>query len=128
MKSVIIPSTVQEIGYCAFGYDEELKPISDFVIYGVSSSMAHTYAKDVDQEYDYENDFEFISINEIDGETGKLRTKKDGAIEYAIDNDQVYIVGFDTLVADPVIPSEIEGLPVTRIYMGAFLQVLPKRL
>ncbi len=128
MKSVIIPSTVQEIGYCAFGYDEELKPISDFVIYGVSSSMAHTYAKDVDQEYDYENDFEFISINEIDGETGKLRTKKDGVVEYAIDNDQVYIVGFDTLVADPVIPSEIEGLPVTRIYMGAFFTSVAEKI
>ncbi|MBR6670025.1 MAG: leucine-rich repeat protein [Ruminococcus sp.] len=120
MKSVVIPSSVEEIGYCAFGYDENLEVISDFKIYGVSGSMAQLYATDKDADYEYYNNFDFEAIKEIEGVTGKLRAKKEGSIEYVTENNEAYIVGYDALEVNPVIPSEIEGFPVTRIYMGAF--------
>ncbi len=64
MKEVTIPRSVTEIDYCAFGYNADLFPISDFVIRGYANSMAQSYAGAVDEDNDYKNDFTFLTIEE----------------------------------------------------------------
>lgn len=62
VRSIVIPTTVNEIGYCALGYAENLKTsYSTLVIYGLSGSVAQTYSNDKDEEYNYKNNFTFIS-------------------------------------------------------------------
>ncbi|MDE5737477.1 MAG: leucine-rich repeat domain-containing protein [Oscillospiraceae bacterium] len=66
MHSVTIPSSVNEIDYCAFGYNADLNQINDFVIYGEAGTAAQTYCTEEDTENDYKNDFTFIEINNAD--------------------------------------------------------------
>lgn len=62
VRSIVIPTTVTNIGYCALGYSEDLTTsYSTLKIYGVSGSIAQTYASDKDEDYDYENKFTFIA-------------------------------------------------------------------
>ncbi|MGN0631584.1 MAG: leucine-rich repeat domain-containing protein [Ruminococcus sp.] len=65
VRSIVIPSTVTNIGYCALGYDVNLTTsYSTLVIYGLQGSIAQTYATDKDTEYNYENNFTFIAKTE----------------------------------------------------------------
>lgn len=65
VRQIVIPPTVTNIGYCALGYDIDLNTsYSTLVIYGLQGSVAQTYAKDRDEEYDYENNFTFIAKTE----------------------------------------------------------------
>ena len=66
MTCVTIPSSVQEISYCAFGYDADMNPIHGFVIYGEPYSTAKEYATASDPENDYENKFNFIAVMDAD--------------------------------------------------------------
>lgn len=65
LKSIVIPASVETIGYCAFGYSTDMTTsYSNFVIYGLAGSIAQTYASDRDEEYDYKNNFTFIAKTE----------------------------------------------------------------
>ncbi len=65
VRDIVIPTTVQTIGYCALGYDTNMSTsYSTLVIYGLSGSVAQTYATDKDTEYDYKNNFTFIAKTE----------------------------------------------------------------
>lgn len=65
VREIVIPTTVTNIGYCALGYDTNLTTsYSTLVIYGISGSIAQTYATDKDEEYDYKNNFTFIAKTE----------------------------------------------------------------
>ncbi len=65
VRDIVIPTTVTSIGYCALGYDTNLTTsYSTLVIYGLSGSIAQTYCKDRDEEYDYENNFTFVAKTE----------------------------------------------------------------
>lgn len=66
MKSVTIPPTVETINFCAFGYDEDLAPIRDFVIYGEPYSAAQMYCTASDTENEYENNFTFVNTQNPD--------------------------------------------------------------
>jgi len=63
LTSVTIPASVDEIDYCAFGYDKDLHALSSFVIYGESGSEAEYYATAVDLDNDYENKFTFVATD-----------------------------------------------------------------
>ncbi len=96
VRSIVIPTTVTEIGYCALGYDTNLKTsYNTLVIYGTTGSIAQTYAKDKDTEYDYENNFTFISKteDEIKGmlEKGASSSDSEDASEDA-QNDAANVV------------------------------------
>lgn len=67
MKNVTIPAGVEEISYGAFGYDSELKPISGFTVYGTSGTPGHLYCTAVDEENEYENHFNFVSVDGREG-------------------------------------------------------------
>lgn len=65
VRDIVIPASVESIGYCALGYDTNLSTsYSTLVIYGLSGSAAQVYATDKDEEYDYENNFTFIAKTE----------------------------------------------------------------
>ncbi len=62
VRSIVIPTTVESIDYCALGYSENLQTsYSTLVIYGLGGSVAQIYATDKDEEYDYKNNFTFVS-------------------------------------------------------------------
>ena len=63
LTSITVPASVNEIDYCAFGYDRDLKAVGGFVIYGESGSEAEYYATAVDLDNDYENHFTFIATD-----------------------------------------------------------------
>ena len=122
LKSVTIPASVTEIGYCAFGYDENLEAIPDFKIYGTAGSAAQVYCTESDEDYEYSNNFTFIEGEGNDKTYDGLESSDYGYFKYAIVDGEAYITYCDFAVDVPEIPSEIEGCPVTKIYGGAFYQ------
>lgn len=72
MKEVTIPASVTYIGFCAFGYEEDMQTaVKDFVVYGETGSQAQTYCTDSDEENDYENHFTFCSILSSDDDSSE---------------------------------------------------------
>ena len=86
IEKIRIPEYVNYIGYCAFGYDMDEKPNSDFVIIGKADSAAQTYATDADEEYGIENNFTFITTEAVDAEEEYLALNPitSGDYEYAV--------------------------------------------
>jgi hypothetical protein len=84
LKEVTIPENVTSIGFCAFGYEEDMETVVDgFVVHGVSGSQAETYCTDSDDDNDYANNFTFSPIAEDSVDvatetTVQVNTKKDG--------------------------------------------------
>lgn len=120
LKEITIPDSVQDIGYCAFGYDENLNPSDDFIIRGSTGSAAQIYATDSDEEYDYKNNFEFKATDTQEYE--ELEGIPFGDFEYAEKDGEAYITLCKSTEKNIEIPSEINGLPVTVIYGMAFFQ------
>ena len=134
LESIKVPRTVQEIGYCAFGYttnpDGTESPVSNFTIIGEYGTAAQTYATDTDDEYGYANNFEFISGAASDDASEILafdrQTWED--YEYTVQNGEVYILSCNS--EDDVInvPAEIDGKPVTTIYTVAFVNTFARQI
>ncbi len=124
LKSVKIPSSVTTIDYCAFGYDENLEPQSDFTIIGTYGSAAQTYCTDSDDEYDYANNFTFIDSANADlyEEAESFEYETSGDYTYAISNGEAYITACVSTDDHIDVPAEFNGIPVTKIYAGAFFQ------
>jgi ribosomal protein L12E/L44/L45/RPP1/RPP2 len=126
LTSVTIPSTVQDIGYCAFGYSttadggETADP--NFVIIGEYGSAAQTYAVDADSDYGYSNNFIFRSPDEDSDLEEILSFDRQtwGEYEFAVENGEVYILLCNSTDAVVKVPEEIYGIPVTTIYSVAF--------
>lgn len=124
LASVTIPSSVTEIGYCAFGYDENLEPLSDFTIIGETGSAAQTYCTDSDSDYDYQNNFSFVAAENASlySEAAELESIAYGDYTYSEKDGEAYITACVSVEPTIEVPAEINGLPVTRIYSGAFFQ------
>lgn len=122
LKKIQIPDSVTDIDYCAFGYDEDLNAIEDFVIIGASGSAAETYATDTDEDYNYENNFTFVDSANADliDESANFETKTNDEYVYTDKDGEIYILS--CLITTPTIeiPAEIDGNPVTCIYGSAF--------
>lgn len=124
LTEIRIPASVLEIGYCAFGYDENLEPLDDFTIIGVSGSAAQIYATDTDETYDYANDFTFKTTEQAETEDSfeEFETIAYGEFGYAEVDGEAYITVCTSVDSVVEVPAEINGLPVTCIYAGAFFQ------
>lgn len=133
LTEIRIPSTVEEIGYSAFGYDENDEPVENFTIIGESGSSAEKYASDSDAEYNYYNNFSFITTETADARDAYIALNptlsSDGNYEYSVnENDEGILV---TCVSADVIlkvPDEIDGHRITSIYSGAFLACSPDEI
>ncbi len=87
MKSVTIPVSVEQIGYCAFGYvssGTSFSPVDGFTVYGIQNSMAQSYCTSSDDENEYQNNFAFVAIDE-NGET--IPTEATESADTASDSD-----------------------------------------
>lgn len=122
MIKVRIPESVQKIGYSAFGYDSDEVAVPGFLIVGAANSAAQTYCTDSDSEYDYQNDFDFLSFEseEAAAEYESLDPQTYGDFEYAIIDGSASIVYCTSTSYLVTVPSEIDGYAVTSIYKYAF--------
>ena len=126
LTEVTIPSSVREIRYCAFGYTSDANgnytPVDSFTLIGEYGSAASVYATDTDEEYDYKNEFTFMTVNEYNAEK-ELRDLDKVTVEdytYARFDDHAYIVQCTASSQEVTVPSEFDGLPVTGVYPTAF--------
>ena len=126
LEKVEVPSSVIEIGYCAFGYssntvgDEIMN--EEFVIVGEYGSAAHRYAYDTDSEYDYENNFTFRTYElqeELDYFDG-LVFETSGDFQYAEIEGGAAIVFCSSTEDKVTVPAELDGVKITEIYPAAF--------
>ena len=126
LTEVMIPNSVREIRYCAFGYKSDMygnyTPLDDFTLIGEYGSAASIYATDTDEEYDYENHFTYMTVNEYyaQKELSELDKVTVENYTYARFDDHVYIVQCTAADKEVTVPSEFEGLPVTGAYPTAF--------
>lgn len=122
LTKIVIPDSVTDIGYGAFGYKDENTPVDNFLIVGSYNSAAHIYSTDEDEEYGYKNEFNFTTP-EADAEQEEYNSlDKDmyEDFEYTSINGEAVITGCDSVMPKIEVPSEINGMPVTRIYTSAF--------
>lgn len=122
MTQVTIPASVTDIGYCAFGYDENLEIMSNFTIIGTYGSAAQSYCTDSDEDYDYANNFTFIRVEDSGAfeEAAQLEQLAYGDYTYAESEGEAIIMACTSVESVIEVPAEINGLPVTRIYNAAF--------
>lgn len=124
LKKVTIPEKVSKLGQCAFKgcramqYAAVMNPDCEFysedtvfnegtVIYGHPGSTAQTYAETYG--------FTFENLANLPAEAVS------GGMIYTVENGEIIITDYtDDLPAEPVIPAEIDGKPVTRIGSSAF--------
>ncbi len=125
LKEIQIPSSVISIGYNAFGYDADEKAIEDFLIIGDSGSAAQKYATDKDDEYDYQNNFEFMTMEafEAEKEYQAMNPIVSGDYEYSIQGDEAMLLACVSMDDTIEVPEEIDGYKITSIYRNAFVSV-----
>ena len=106
LTSITIPDSVTTIGDHAIGYQyvsDNYELIDGFTIYGISGSAAEVYAN--------ENGIKFVaSADDSDNKTEHV------GFTYKVSDNGIIVTSNDEkTTGDIVIPSEIDGLPVTAI-------------
>ncbi len=126
LPHVIIPESVQDIGYSAFGYSITPggmeNPDANFFIVGKQGSAAQRYCTDSDNEYGYRNEFTFMTYDEYEKreELFELEILEDGIFKYAVIDGGAAIAGCSSQETSIVIPDKIGGYPVTELLFGSF--------
>lgn len=126
LSQIIVPKSVEDIGYSAFGYsldDRGNETVnSSFVIIGTYGSAAHTYCTDSDTEYDYQNNFTFKTVEQAAEEEELLALDKatEGNYEYALINGEAVITFCTATDKVLTVPETLGGAPVVGIYPVAF--------
>ncbi|MBR2284054.1 MAG: leucine-rich repeat protein [Ruminococcus sp.] len=124
LEKVDIPDSVESIGYSAFGYDADDDPVDGFIVIGSAESAASVYASDSDEEYDYENNFTFLTREEAEDEMAylEMETVTSGEYVYTVNDDGTAGIVLCTSVSSNIdVPAEIDGLKVTSIVKRAFM-------
>jgi hypothetical protein len=115
MQSVTIPRSVEDISYCAFGYDADFRAVPGFTVYGEANTMAQTYCTTADAENDYQNNFKFVAVEDADMPAdGSAPVEEEIATEVVTADDGKEI-------AVPVIQEET-GEPTLTEKLGAGLK------
>lgn len=126
LEYIIIPPSVEDIGYSAFGYKlndyGNETAIEGFTVVGEIGSAATTYCTDSDSDYDYKNSFAFMTPENFkeSQELESLEKLYDKDIEYAVVDGNAVITGCASSEPDLVIPEKLGGYDVTAIYTTAF--------
>ena len=122
LTKIAVPDSVTDIGYGAFGYQDENTPVDNFLIIGSLNSAAYIYSTDEDEEYGYKNDFSFTTpeAETEQAEYNSLDKDMYGDFEYTSINGEAVITGCVSVLPKIEVPSEINGMTVTRIYTSAF--------
>ena len=123
---IIIPTSVKEIGYSAFGYtvDDEGNetPVDGFTVVGESNTAASDYATDSDEDYNYQNNFAFMTPENFQEsqEIKELEKFYQDDIEYAIVDGNAVITGCTSSEPELIVPEKLGGCNVTSVYTTAF--------
>lgn len=126
LSEIVVPESVESIGYSAFGYylDNEGKETADpnFVVIGVYNSAAHKYCTDSDADYGYKNSFTFKTETDAarDKELLALDRITEGNYEYAFVEGGAVITQCTAVDKILTVPEKLGGAPVTGIYPVAF--------
>ncbi|MDE5764983.1 MAG: leucine-rich repeat domain-containing protein [Ruminococcus sp.] len=122
LTKVKIPSGVESIGYCAFGYDEDENAVEGFLIIGDANSAAQIYATDTDADYDYANNFTFMTTETAERaeKYDALNIQRSGNFEYTVIDGEACITGCNSIDSVVNVPEEIDGYSVTSLYDEAF--------
>lgn len=122
LTKIIIPATVSEIGFNAFGYVDDYKTVENFVIIGAAASAASAYANDTDSENNVANKFTFMTLEAYEKqlEYESLDAVTVGDFTYAVIDGEGCLVSC-TSISDIInVPSEFNGVTLTSVYYGAF--------
>ena len=126
LDTIVIPDSVQEIGYSAFGYRSSeyggIIPMNDFTLVGKIGGAAYKYSTDSDSDYDYKNNFTFLTREEYtqEKELLSLETVNSGDYTYAIKNNTTLLISCRAADKTVTVPSEIDGNTITVVYPGCF--------
>lgn len=121
LASVIIPASVKTIGALAFYDCISLETVyycgADFEYSKISIDNENEYLTEAAKYYhNYDNDSDMIC-----NFCGYTRANTYGFLTYAVNNEEVTITGCNkTVSGEIIIPSSIEGYPVTSIGDKAF--------
>lgn len=126
LKSIEIPESVTDIGYCALGYKtgstgSEI-PVEGFTVIGQYGSAAYTYCTDSDSDYEYSNDFTFMTPEQAEQQSELVAQERftEDSYEYAVINGNAVITLCTSSEEIIDIPEKLGGYPVTEIYPIAF--------
>lgn len=131
LSKIIIPDSVTAIGYNAFGYIDDSSAVPGFEIIGSVNGMAYTYSQDSDSEYDYSNDFVFMTRETYERQKllETMQVETSGDYNYAVNDDGTAIlIGCDAVDDTVTVPEEIEGHKVTSVFANAFMGCLSKEI
>ncbi|MBP7185226.1 MAG: leucine-rich repeat domain-containing protein [Ruminococcus sp.] len=126
LTHIIIPSSVQNIGYSAFGYEVDDEgnetPVDGFVVVGKSDSAASDYCTDSDEDFNYKNNFAFMTPENFaeSQEIKDLEKFYEGDIEYAIVDGNAVITNCSSADPELIVPEKLGGCNVTSVYTTAF--------
>lgn len=126
LKSIEIPSSVTEIGYCALGYKTNTAgneiPVEGFTVIGQYGSAAFTYCSDADSDYEYSNDFTFMTPEQAEQQSELVAQERftEDSYEYAVINGNAVITLCTSGEAIIDVPEKLGGYTVTEIYPIAF--------
>ena len=134
LTAVVIPDSVSNISYCAFGYytdeDGNITANNSFTVVGSPNSAAHIYCTDSDSDYDYQNSFVFLTPEEYQEKQDLLALDriKSGDFEYAMISTGAVLTFCTSTDSTITIPAEIDGNPITKIYPSCFTGTMAKEI
>lgn len=126
LSFVMIPDSVENIGYSAFGYytDENGRMTSNdnFTIIGSGGSAAHIYATDSDTDYDYKNNFRFMTPAQYEEQQDLLALDRisSGDYEYAVTSKGAVLTTCKSSDKTITVPAELDGNKIIAIYPVCF--------
>lgn len=128
LTEIIIPDSVESIGYCAFGYyisasGQTASKDEAFIIVGKQGSAAYIYAHDTDSDYDYKNNFSFLTPEQYEEkqlEMQALNSTRSGDYDYAVVDGQVALITCYSTEDVITVPDTIDGKKVDAIYTSCF--------
>lgn len=127
LSEAIIPDSVEEIGYCAFGYytsvSGETVADSHFTIVGSNGSAASTYAYDRDSDYDYQNNFNFLTPEQYEEEQQEIQSLnsiRSGDYEYAVTDIGAVLTSCYSEDDVITVPDTIDGNKIVAVNTTCF--------
>lgn len=126
LDTIIIPDSVQDIGYSAFGYRSSeyggIIPMNDFTLVGKVGGAAYTYSTDSDSDYDYKNNFTFLTREQYtqEKEFSSLESNTSGDYTYALKNNDAILLSCFSADKTVTVPAELDGHKIVTIYPGCF--------
>lgn len=128
LTEIVIPDSVTTIGYCAFGYytsasGQTASKDEAFTIVGKQGGAASLYAHDKDSDYDYQNNFSFLTPEEYEEkqvEMQALNSTRSGDYDYAEINGETVLTFCYSQDDKITVPDTIDGKKVDAIYTSCF--------